>query len=187
MERSGFDRDRQRVPRGRARDDLQTGTVGGDTPETRVVVRDARPSHVRDASGLRALVGSRHRAARGSAEPGRDDVYDWLELVFTFCEGKPFVYYSQYVPSARIHALARSHKVRLRWCPLGHLSARAPWRAIASGTSSGWATVNGGRCRRAWRRAQVTVASRKRRSLGWDAIRPSRIRASDRGLEVGHL
>ena len=54
---------------------------------------------------------------------GREDVYDWLELMFTFCEGKPFVYYSQYVPSARIHALARSHKVRLRWCPLGRLSA----------------------------------------------------------------
>ncbi len=53
---------------------------------------------------------------------GRQDVYDWLEVIFTFCEGKPFVYYSQYVPSARIHALARSHKVRLRWCPLDRLS-----------------------------------------------------------------
>jgi hypothetical protein len=53
----------------------------------------------------------------------REDVYDWLEVMFTFCEGKPFVYYSQYVPSARIYALARSHKVRLRWCPLGRLSA----------------------------------------------------------------
>jgi hypothetical protein len=54
---------------------------------------------------------------------GRDNIYHWLDLVFAFCEGKPFVYYSQYVPSARIHALARSHKVRLRWCPLGRLSA----------------------------------------------------------------
>jgi hypothetical protein len=53
---------------------------------------------------------------------GRNDVYDWLEVIFTLCEGKPFVYYSQYVPSARIYALARSHKVRLRWCPLGRLS-----------------------------------------------------------------
>ena len=51
-----------------------------------------------------------------------DDVYGWLELVFQFCEGKPFVYYSQYVPSARIYALARSHKVRLLWRPLGRLS-----------------------------------------------------------------
>ena len=55
-------------------------------------------------------------------EKGHDDVYGWLELVFQFCEGKPFVYYSQYTPSARIYALARSHKVRLRWCPLGRLS-----------------------------------------------------------------
>jgi hypothetical protein len=55
-------------------------------------------------------------------EKRRDDVYRWLELVFQFCEGKPFVYYSQYVPSARIDALARAHKVRLRWCPLGRLS-----------------------------------------------------------------
>jgi hypothetical protein len=54
---------------------------------------------------------------------GKDDVYEWLKLVFAFCEGKPFVYYSQYVPSARIHALAQAHKVRLQWCPLGRLSS----------------------------------------------------------------
>ena len=53
---------------------------------------------------------------------GRDDVYGWLEVVFRLCEGKPFVYVSQYTPSARIYALARPHKVRLRWCPLGRLS-----------------------------------------------------------------
>ncbi len=52
----------------------------------------------------------------------RTTVYDWLALVFRFCDGKPFVYYSHYTPSARIYALARSHKVRLRWCPLGRLS-----------------------------------------------------------------
>ena len=69
-------------------------------------------------------------------EKGRDDVYGWLELVFQFCEGKPFVYYSQYVPSARIYALARSHKVRRD----GALSVGCPplsSSAIASGTSSG--------------------------------------------------
>jgi hypothetical protein len=52
----------------------------------------------------------------------RTTVYDWLALVFEFCEGKPFVYYSRYTPSARIYALARLHKVRLRWCPLSRLS-----------------------------------------------------------------
>jgi len=55
-------------------------------------------------------------------EKGHDDVSAWLEVAFQFCEGKPFVYYSQYVPGARIHALARSHKVRLRWRPLNHVS-----------------------------------------------------------------
>jgi hypothetical protein len=56
-------------------------------------------------------------------EKGRDNLYGWLKLAFSFCEGKPFVYYSQYTPSARIFTLARAHRVRLRWCPLGHLSA----------------------------------------------------------------
>jgi hypothetical protein len=65
-----------------------------------------------------------------------DDVYAWLDLVFQFCEGKPFAYYSQYVPSARIYALARSHKVRLRWCRSAGCPPHSS-RAIASGTSSG--------------------------------------------------
>ncbi len=65
----------------------------------------------------------------------RDDVYDWLELVFSFCEGKPFVYYSRYSPSARIVELARSHKVQFRWCPLSQLSPalrerHASWRQL---------------------------------------------------------
>ena len=64
-------------------------------------------------------------------EPGRDDVYGWLAVVFRLCESKPFVYYSHYAPSACIHALARSHKVRLVGSP-----ARF-WRAIATGASSG--------------------------------------------------
>jgi len=52
----------------------------------------------------------------------QDELHEWLDVVFALCEGKPFVYYSQYTPSARIHALARLHKVRLRWRSLGHLS-----------------------------------------------------------------
>ena len=71
VERSRFDRHRLRVPCGWARDDRQTGTVGGDTPDTRVVVRHARPSHVRDTFWLRSAVGSRHHAARGSGEGTR--------------------------------------------------------------------------------------------------------------------
>ena len=85
-------------------------------------------------------------------ERGRDDVYGWLELVFQFCEGKPFVYYSQYVPSARIYALARSHKVRLRWCPLSRLSApllarHRHWHQLWLGDSQ-------------WRELQARLAAR---------------------------
>jgi hypothetical protein len=69
-----------------------------------------------------------------------DNVYDWLGLVFRFCEGKPFVYYSLYTPSARIYALARSHKVRMRWYPLGRLSGafvarHRYWRQLWLGDS----------------------------------------------------
>jgi hypothetical protein len=81
---------------------------------------------------------------------GRNDIYHWLELVFT-CEGKPFVYYSAYRPSARIHALARSHKVQLRWCPLSHLSSalrarHGTWRQLRLGESQ-------------WRQLQVRLAA----------------------------
>ena len=84
-------------------------------------------------------------------EDERDDVYHWLELVFGFCEGKPFVYYSAYAPSARIHALARSHKVHLRWCPLSHLSGalrarHGSWRQLRLGDSQ-------------WRQLQTRLAA----------------------------
>ena len=46
----------------------QTGTDGGDTPGTRVVVRLARPSHLRKPSGHGRLLESRHRAPTGSPE-----------------------------------------------------------------------------------------------------------------------
>ena len=81
-----------------------------------------------------------------------DDVYDWLELVFRFCEGKPFVYYSQYTPSARIDALARSHKVRMRWRALGHLSGALVarhryWRQLWLADSQ-WRALKGRLARR---------------------------------------
>ena len=50
-----------------------------------------------------------------------DHIYTWLETMFRFCAGKPFVYYSPYQPSARIFALARAHRVELVWCALGRL------------------------------------------------------------------
>jgi hypothetical protein len=63
-----------------------------------------------------------------------------------------FVYYSHYVPSARIHALARSHKVRLLWRPLGRLSTTLLarhrfWRQLWLSDSQ-------------WRALQARLASR---------------------------
>ena len=34
----------------------------------------------------------------------RDNVYEWLEVVFQFCEGKPFAYYSHYMVSGSLRA-----------------------------------------------------------------------------------
>jgi hypothetical protein len=50
-----------------------------------------------------------------------DHIYTWLETMFTFCSGKPFVYFSQYQPSARIVALARAHRVDFVWRALARL------------------------------------------------------------------
>jgi hypothetical protein len=47
-----------------------------------------------------------------------DNVYAWLEGMFRFCGGKPFVYFSRYVPGPRIRALAKAHDVDLVWSPL---------------------------------------------------------------------
>lgn len=58
-------------------------------------------------------------AIQGTPE---DNLYGWLEIMFRFCPGKPFVYYSRYVPSPRIHALATKHNVKLAHVPLHRLS-----------------------------------------------------------------
>ena len=48
----------------------------------------------------------------------RDNLYEWLDVMFAFCARKPVVYYSRYVPSLRIHQVAWRHGVRLIHCPL---------------------------------------------------------------------
>jgi hypothetical protein len=50
--------------------------------------------------------------------PDRDNLYAWLDVMFRFCSGKPFVYYSRYVPGPRIHAIARQYRVRVVHRPL---------------------------------------------------------------------
>lgn len=53
-----------------------------------------------------------------------DNLYEWLRVMFTFCRGKPFAYFSKYVPSARIHRLASAHNVRLVHIPLSVIPSR---------------------------------------------------------------
>jgi hypothetical protein len=48
----------------------------------------------------------------------KDTLYAWLEIMFEFCAGKPFAYYSRYVPSPKIHSLAWRHKVHVVHFPL---------------------------------------------------------------------
>jgi len=52
-----------------------------------------------------------------------DTLSGWLEYMFGFCEGKHVAYYSHYVPSALIHAIARAHGVHLIHIPLSRLPA----------------------------------------------------------------
>jgi hypothetical protein len=51
----------------------------------------------------------------------KDHLYEWLEIMFHFCAGKPFAYYSVYVPSPQIHRIAWKHKVQIVHFPLNHL------------------------------------------------------------------
>jgi len=54
----------------------------------------------------------------------KDNLYSWLEVMLAFCSGKPFAYYSRYVPSPRIFAIASRHRVTLRHFPLRLLPTR---------------------------------------------------------------
>jgi hypothetical protein len=58
---------------------------------------------------------------KGSA---KDNLCGWLDIMFSFCSGKPFAYYSRYVPSPRIRGIAQRHKVGLRHFPLRLLPTR---------------------------------------------------------------
>jgi hypothetical protein len=56
----------------------------------------------------------------------KDNLYEWLEIMFEFCAGKPFAYYSTYVQSPRVHSLAWRHKVNVVHFPL----QRSPIRLL---------------------------------------------------------
>ncbi len=54
----------------------------------------------------------------------KDNLYGWLDIMFEFCAGKRFAYYSRYVPSPEIHRIAWRHKVQVVHFPLQRLPAR---------------------------------------------------------------
>jgi len=50
-----------------------------------------------------------------------DDLYGWLEIMFRFCQHKTVAYYAAYVPSQRIHRIARKNHVQLIHIPLSRI------------------------------------------------------------------
>jgi len=53
-----------------------------------------------------------------------DNLYRWLEIMFKFCAGKPFAYYSRYVPSPKIHRIGWLHDVKVVHFPLQRIPER---------------------------------------------------------------
>lgn len=53
-----------------------------------------------------------------------DNLYGWLRVMFSFCRGKPFAYFSKYLPSARIHAVAAEFGVKVIHIPLSVIPSR---------------------------------------------------------------
>jgi hypothetical protein len=60
--------------------------------------------------------------------------------MFAFCSGKPVLYYSRYVPSQEVHAIAQCHGVKVVHCSLRkiakpllslHSSFRLLWLSAA--------------------------------------------------------
>jgi hypothetical protein len=54
----------------------------------------------------------------------RDNLYGWLDVMFKFCAGKPFAYYSRYAPSSEIHRVAWHHKVLVVHFPFSRLPTK---------------------------------------------------------------
>lgn len=52
---------------------------------------------------------------------GANNLYDWLEIMFRFCQRKTVAYYAEYVPSLRVMRIARKHHVRLVCIPLSRI------------------------------------------------------------------
>lgn len=95
-----------------------------DHREFTLITLDAatsRPGSIRSSpsfytSVIRPLIGLKNTP--------KDNLYEWLEIMFEFCAGKPFAYYSMYVPSPMVHRLAWRHKVNVVHFPLQHLPSK---------------------------------------------------------------
>lgn len=61
----------------------------------------------------------------------QDHLYEWLDIMFQFCAGKPFAYFSMYVPGPEIHRIAWRHRVQVVHIPLHRLPPKMLDRARA--------------------------------------------------------
>jgi hypothetical protein len=55
--------------------------------------------------------------------PAENNLYGWLEIMFEFCAGKRFAYFSRYRPGPRVLDLARRHDVTVVHIPLHRIPA----------------------------------------------------------------
>jgi hypothetical protein len=56
--------------------------------------------------------------------PENNNIYGWLEVMFTFCRNKPFAYYSLYKPSPQITSIGQKFGVRVIHVPLARIPKR---------------------------------------------------------------
>jgi hypothetical protein len=54
----------------------------------------------------------------------KNNIYNWLEVMFKFCRNKPFAYYSHYKPSPRILGIGHRFGVRVIHVPLTRIPER---------------------------------------------------------------
>jgi hypothetical protein len=71
-----------------------------------------------------------------------NNLYAWLEIMYTFCAGTPFAYDNRYVPSPRIYRIASLHNVKILHFALQeipeHLRTRNPSFRFMALTASQW-------------------------------------------------
>jgi len=84
------------------------------TLESPTWIENAQPGQ----QSLYDLVVSRLLAIQKTSD---DNLYGWLEVMFDFSKGMAVAYYSRYLPSARVRAIARKYAVDLHHIPLNKI------------------------------------------------------------------